>query len=45
MANFTLQELGPRAAICAEKFAETDADFQKTVLFSPGIWLAGDTDV
>ncbi len=44
IANFVLQEIGPEAAVCDEQFAAMQANFQKAILFSPGIRLAGGTD-
>jgi acyl-CoA dehydrogenase len=44
IANYAIQLMGDAAAICDPAFAEQQAHFQKTVLFSPGIRLAGGTD-
>jgi alkylation response protein AidB-like acyl-CoA dehydrogenase len=44
IANFTMQLLGQSAAVCDDELAAKRGHFQKAVLFSPGIRLAGGTD-
>jgi alkylation response protein AidB-like acyl-CoA dehydrogenase len=44
IANFTMQLLGQSAALCDDELAVKRGHFQKAVLFSPGIRLAGGTD-
>ncbi|WP_339677670.1 acyl-CoA dehydrogenase family protein [uncultured Zhongshania sp.] len=44
IADYAIQLLGDAGVICEPDIAEQQAHFQKTVLFSPGIRLAGGTD-
>ncbi len=44
IANYALQLMGDTGAICEETLAEQHAHFQNTVMFAPGIRLAGGTD-
>lgn len=44
IANYALQLMGAAGAIMEPNLADQQAHFQKTVLFSPGIRLAGGTD-
>ena len=44
IANYVLQLLGDTGAISDESLAEQHAHFQNTVMFAPGIRLAGGTD-
>jgi alkylation response protein AidB-like acyl-CoA dehydrogenase len=44
IANYAIQLLGESGVICDPAQTEQHAHFQKTVLFSPGIRLAGGTD-
>ncbi|WP_372748577.1 acyl-CoA dehydrogenase family protein [Litorivivens sp.] len=44
IANFALQLMADTGAICDEAMAPQKAHFQKSVLFAPGIRLAGGTD-
>ena len=39
-----MQLLGPGGAVCDPELAPAAAHFQKSVLFSPGVRLAGGTD-
>ena len=44
IANFVLQLFGQAGAIFDEELSAEEAYYQKTVLFSPGVRLAGGTD-
>jgi alkylation response protein AidB-like acyl-CoA dehydrogenase len=44
IADYAIQLMGEAGVISEPDFAEQQAHFQKTVLFSPGIRLAGGTD-
>jgi alkylation response protein AidB-like acyl-CoA dehydrogenase len=44
IANFVCQVLGPAGAIQDDTISPAHAHFQQTVLFSPGVRLAGGTD-
>jgi alkylation response protein AidB-like acyl-CoA dehydrogenase len=44
IADYAIQLMGDAGVISEPDFAEQHAHFQKTVLFSPGIRLAGGTD-
>jgi alkylation response protein AidB-like acyl-CoA dehydrogenase len=44
IANFVCQQFGQAAAIVDENISPEEAYYQKTVLFSPGVRLAGGTD-
>ena len=44
IGNFAINLLGERAAICDENIAQMQGHFQRSLLFAPGIRLAGGTD-
>ena len=44
IANFVCQILGPAGVIQDDTISPAHAHFQQTVLFSPGVRLAGGTD-